>query len=279
MPEQTLTITTAPVPGADAHVISTHYPIPGLGFVPINAFVLHAREPVLVDTGPLRFGDIYFQTICDLIDLDDLRWIYLTHADPDHVGCLHEILAAAPQARIITTFLGLGRLGLYESTSPERVYLLNPGQRLSIGDRELLAIEPPTFDAPDTTGFVDSRTGVLFSSDSFGGVLPAPADSASDLSTSDLRDGVITWASIDSPWLGRLDHNSFAVTLARIRELAAPIVLSSHLPPAIGMFDTLLDHIAAAHGRPRFTGPDQATFAAMLGGTSPQTSAEQHAHP
>ena len=37
--------------GSDVEVLPTHFPIPGLGFLPINAFVIKAKEPVLVDTG------------------------------------------------------------------------------------------------------------------------------------------------------------------------------------------------------------------------------------
>ncbi len=262
MPVDSITISS--VSGADADVISTFYPVPGLGFVPINAFVLHAEEPVLVDTGPLVFREQYFDAICQLIDLDELRWIYLTHADPDHVGCLRDVLTAAPNARLVTTFLGLGKLGLYAPISPERVYLLNPGQHLSVGDRELEALEPATFDAPETTAFVDSKTRTLFSSDSFGGVLSEPAEHAADIPAATLREGVVTWATIDSPWLGRIEEAALETSLNRIRELAAPIVLSSHLPPAFGMLDVLLEHLATAHGRPRFVGPDQAALTALL---------------
>lgn len=272
-------ITVSAVSGADAEMISTLYPIPGLGFVPINAFVLHAQEPVLVDTGPIVFRELYLDAIRQLIDLHELRWIYLTHADPDHVGCLRDVLMAAPNARLVTTFLGLGRLGLYASMSPDRVYLLNPGQRLSVGDRELEVIEPATFDAPDTTGFVDSKTRALFSSDSFGGVLAAPAESAADISAPALRDAVVLWTTIDSPWLGKLAKPALDDRLNRVRELAAPIVLSSHLPPAFGLLDVLLEHIAAAHERPRFVGPDQAALAAMLASLAGAPAAAAPAHP
>lgn len=278
MPEPTASIMISSVSGADADVITTLYPVPGLGFVPINAFVLHAQEPVLVDTGPIMLRDLYFDAIGQLIDLDDLRWIYLTHADPDHVGCLREVLAAAPKARVITTFLGVGRLGLYAPMSPERVYLLNPGQQISVGDRELSAIEPPTFDAPETTAFVDSKTHTLFSSDCFGGVLAEPAEHAAEIPATALADAVVTWATIDSPWLGRIDDSTLHATLKRIRELAAPIVLSSHLPPAIGMLDTLVDHIATAHGRPRFVGPDQAALAALLASLASEPDYEMRPH-
>jgi hypothetical protein len=258
------TITSQPVVGTDAEVISAFYPVPGLGFVPINSFVLHAQEPVLVDTGAIVLREHYLAAVEQLIDLDDLRWIYLTHADPDHVGCLRDVLAAAPHAQLVTTFIGLGKLGLYETTAPDRVYLLNPGQRLQVGDRELLAIEPLTFDAPETTPFVDTKTGTLFSSDGFGAVLSEAAEHAAEISASALRDGVVTWATVDSPWLRYLDQQALEAAADRIRELAPPVVLSSHLPPAFGMLDVLLDHIATARTQPRFVGPDQAALTALL---------------
>ena len=269
-------VATQTVSGADAEVISSFYPVPGLGLLAINAYLLRATEPVLVDTGPIVLRAQYFAALSDLIDLEDLRWIYLTHADPDHVGCLPDVLAAAPNARLITTFLGLGRLGLYQVISPERVYLLNPGQALAVGDRELRVIEPVTFDAPETTAFVDSKTNALFSSDSFGGVVVEPVEQATDIPPTALRDGVVTWAAIDSPWLRHFDEPTVDTMLRRIRAIAPPIVLSSHLPPAVGLVDVLLGHVASARTRPRFVGPDQAALTALLASLAAQADPQAH---
>jgi hypothetical protein len=46
------TYTAAP----DIDVVTSNFPIPGFGVVPINAFVLHGSEPVLVDTGAASSG-------------------------------------------------------------------------------------------------------------------------------------------------------------------------------------------------------------------------------
>lgn len=258
------TIEARRVRGTDAHVLTTFYPIPGLGSVPINAYVLHAREPVLVDTGAIALRDGYLGALRSAVDLDDLRWIYLTHTDPDHIGCVFEVLDAAPKARIVTTFLGLGKLGLHRALAPERVHLLNPGQRLDVGDRELIALRPPIFDAPETTAFVDSKTGVLFSSDFFGAVLSEPAQTAAELPAPALRDGAVLWATIDAPWLSLVPEAVHDARLAEIRALAPPAVLGSHLPPAFGMVDVLLDHVRAARTAPPFVGPDQRALAATL---------------
>lgn len=36
---------------SDVTVLSDPADVPGLGFLPVNAFVLHAQEPVVIDTG------------------------------------------------------------------------------------------------------------------------------------------------------------------------------------------------------------------------------------
>lgn len=270
-------ITVRHVGGADAEVLSTVYPVPGLGIVPVNAYLLRAREPVLVDTGAIVFHDEYLDALRSTIDLGEVRWIYLTHTDADHIGCLRDVLDAAPRARVVTTFLGLGKLGLHRSLSPERAHLLNPGQRLSIGDRELCALRPPIFDAPETTAFVDSKTGVLFSSDCFGAVLSAPAENAADIPPAALREGAVLWATVDSPWLANVPEEAVDAKLAEVRALAPPIVLSSHLPPAFGMLDVLLEHVASARTAAPFVGPDQRALASIL--ASLATTAEPaHAH-
>ena len=35
----------------DIAVLPAHFPVPGLGFLAVHAFVIKAAEPVLVDTG------------------------------------------------------------------------------------------------------------------------------------------------------------------------------------------------------------------------------------
>jgi hypothetical protein len=53
----------------------------------------------------------------------------------------------------------------------DRVYLINPGQTIDVGDRTLTVVRPPAFDNPITTGLRDERSGIFFSSDCFGALL------------------------------------------------------------------------------------------------------------
>jgi flavorubredoxin len=245
-------------------VIPSYFPIPGLGILAINAFVLLSREPVLVDTGQPLLSDQFRKKLASVIDLQDLRWLYLTHADPDHIGSLFPILEAAPRMRVITTFLALGKLSLLKALPPERFYLLNPGQSIRVGDRSLIAVRPPTYDAPETTGFYDQKAGALFSADSFGALVAGPAERASGISPDQLKAGLTTWATIDSPWLHDLDRTVFARSLESIRTLAPKLILSSHLPAAENMADRLLEWMAEFPAAKPFAGPDQKAFAELL---------------
>jgi flavorubredoxin len=68
-------------PGVD--VITTTAAIPALGSIAINAFVLHGREPVLVDTGTVAGASDFMTALESTIDPAVLRWIWLTHTDFD----------------------------------------------------------------------------------------------------------------------------------------------------------------------------------------------------
>ena len=250
----------------DIEVLTSNFPIPGFGFVPINAFVIKGSEPILVDTGSMVESAAFQSALRSVIDPADLRWIWLTHTDFDHTGSLQALLAENPRLRVITTFLGVGIMSLTTSPLPmDRVHFVNPGQKINLGGRTLAAFKPPVFDNPSTTGFYDEKSGVLFSSDCFGALLPAVPQSAADIPEKDLRDAQIAWATIDSPWLHKVDRGALARELDSIRRMAPKAILSSHLPAAPGeMIERLLASLSAAPEAQPFVGPDQAALEQML---------------
>ena len=155
----------------DISVLADYLEVPGIGFLAVNAFVIHAAQPVVVDTG-LGLPDRDFATaLAAVLDLADVRWVWLTHPDRDHTGGLFALLDAAPQARVVTTFAGAGIMSAERPLPMDRVYLLNPGQSLDAGDRRLTGFRPPLFDNPATVGVLDTSNGVCLSSDCFGAPL------------------------------------------------------------------------------------------------------------
>ncbi len=260
----------------DVTVLADMAEIPGLGFLPVNAFVIHAEQPVVIDTGLSTDDKDFVSWLSGTIDPADVRWIWLTHPDRDHTGGLYDLLEAAPQARVVTTFLGVGILSTERPLPMDRVYLLNPGQQLDVGDRKLSGLRPPLFDNPATVGVIDHKTGALFSSDCFGAPLPSAelaecADSR-EVPADTLRAAQLLWATVDSPWVHNVDPDLFRSSADPIRAMNPSAVLSTHLPPAIGRNTDLFAMLVQAPSADPFIGPDQQALAQMLAGFEPATT-------
>ena len=251
----------------DVDVVTSTNAITGFGNLAINAFVIHADQPVLVDTGSVVQSDDFMAALRTVIDPVDLRWIWLTHTDFDHIGSLHRLLDENERLRVITSFLGVGIMSLGAPLPMDRVYLVNPGQTVDVGDRTLTAVRPPAYDNPITTGLRDERSGIFFSSDCFGALLDEVPERAEDLADEELRQGQVFWATVDSSWLHTVDRAAFASDLDRIRALEPTMVLSSHLPAAQGSsMERLLSALAEVPDARPFVGPDQAALEQMLAG-------------
>lgn len=227
----------------DVHVLPTHLPLPGVGVLPINAYVLHAEEPVLVDTG-LGVGidgEAFIDALRSVIDPTTIQWVWLTHDDADHTGNIQRVMEWAPNATLVTHAFNALRMTTWWPVPLGRVRAIAPGDTIDLGDRTVTAVKPPLFDNPMSTGLLDGKTGTLFSVDSFGAILPEHAEDASAVDDDTLAGGLLAWATFDSPWAHLVDRGLYAKALADVEMLAPRRILSSHLPPATGRVEWFLD--------------------------------------
>ncbi|MFW6090238.1 MAG: MBL fold metallo-hydrolase [Actinomycetota bacterium] len=257
----------------DVHVIPTLWPVPNVGFLPMNAFLIRAQEPVLVDTGAGVLSDQFIDALSSIIDLNELRWIWLTHEDRDHTGSLSRLLEEVPHARVIADFFAIGRMMPDQPFPLHRLHAVTPGDRVTVGDRDLVTVRPPVFDSPSTTGVLDDSSGALFSSDCFGSPLPtydeAAVRSIADLDPRTVSQGQAGWATADSPWVLSVDRQIFARSLDQVRRLEPTAVFSSHLPPAHSQTEALLTNLAAAPDAEPPRGTTQAELEALLASFEP----------
>jgi hypothetical protein len=81
------------------------------------------------------------------------------------------------------------------------------------------------------------------------------------------------WAGVDSPWVHIINRDQFRNGVEPVRELNPSAIFSTHLPPAIGLNDTLVDMLYAAPDSPPFVGPDQRALEQMLATFEPPETA------
>jgi hypothetical protein len=245
-------------------ILPSFFPIPGMGFLAVNAFVIKAQEPVLVDTGMGIDGPEFMKALESVIDPEDLRWIWLTHDDADHTGNLKKIIEAAPNARLAANSLAVLRCSTAWTVPMNRVYWLNPGDTIKAGDHELVAVRPPIFDNPTTIGVYDKKSEAFFSADFFGAIIPLPARDVQDLAETELAQGMISWASADSPWVHLVESGKFSKELDQIRQIDPKKIFSAHLPPASGKTQYLLKLIENLPASTPFITPGQTALEQIL---------------
>jgi flavorubredoxin len=249
---------------SDIVVLPAHFPLPGAGFLPVNTFVIKAKEPVLVDTGMGIESEPFMKALESAIDPQDLRWVWLTHDDADHTGNLQKVLEAAPRAQLVANSLAVLRISTAWPVPMHRVHWLNSGDSITVSGRRLTAVRPPLFDNPTTIGIYDDKSETFFSADCFGAIVPSPVQNADDLTEDDLAQGMVNWASADSPWAHLVEPDQFGRTLEKIRQIAPKMILSAHLPPARGKTERLLELLATVPDSTPFVAPDQTALEQML---------------
>jgi flavorubredoxin len=248
----------------DVSVIPTHVPIPNMGLLPVNAYVIKSREPVLIDSGTTNQSDDFMTALESVIDLKDLKWVWLTHDDADHTGSIQKVIETAPQARLVANALTILRMSTVWPVPMDRVYWINPGASIDVGDRRLIAVRPSLYDNPASIGVFDEKTEIYFSVDCFGGIMPSKAENTGEIPKEALEQGMLVWAGADSPWAHMIEQNQFSQVLDRVRQMAPKAILSSHLPSAQGMTEQFLELLAKVPSSTPFVAPDQTALEQIL---------------
>ncbi len=264
----------------DVHVIPANLPIPGVGVLPVNAFLLMSEEPILIDTGIGVDGDDFMAAVSDIVDLEKLKWVWLTHDDADHTGSIQRIMELAPNAKLVTHAFSALRMATWWPVPMERVHAIRPGDEIHVGDRALIAVAPPLFDSPLSIGLFDTSTGAFFCVDSFGAILPEPTQDPSEVQPEALAGGMLGWAISDSPWAHVADREMFSQVLDKVRQLQPRRIFSSHLPAAKG--SSLEEFIAVLETVPDaepFMPPNAQEFTQMIEALGAMQRGEQQPAP
>jgi flavorubredoxin len=211
----------------------------------VNSLVIAGREPVVVDAGTVTNRKQWMADLFSIVDPEDIRYVFLSHDDHDHVGNLVPLLQAAPQATLLTSWFAQERLAGDLHVPLSRVRWINDGESFEAGGRTLAVVRPPLYDAPTTRGLYDPASGVYWAVDSYGTTVAEPVEDVAALDPAFWDEQFVGLNRMNSPWHAILDADKFGAEVARVERLAPTIIASGHSPVITGA------NVAEAHRKMR----------------------------
>jgi flavorubredoxin len=253
--------------GDDTYVIRQ---LPGEGEAPmlayVNSAVILGKEPVIVDTGLANNREAWLNDVFSLVDPRDVKWIFISHDDHDHVGNLAETLALCPNATLISSWFQVERLAGDIGLPLNRMRWIDDGGTVA-------AIRPPVFDSPTTRGLYDSKTGIYWASDAFAAPVTQATDDVSSLHPEEWRQGFNLFNSAISPWVHIVDAVKYNKTVCRLSSLDIKTVIGGHSPAIHADYvNSALDMLMDLPGQEPAKLPGQETLdqiVAMMAGGQP----------
>lgn len=216
---------------AETFVIQDHQTVGGEGVLHVNSMLIRGAEPTVIDTGASRNRDDFLNDLFTLVEPADIRWLFLSHDDADHVGNAAAVLRECPKATAVTTWIAAQRLAAGgHSLPPERCCWLDDGGVLDIGDRALVALCPPLYDAPGTRGLLDTSTNVFWTVDCFAAYVPAPTIDIDQLDLDVWDDGFVRFHQWNSPWIDAIDAGWWQRTITQLTSRQLTAIASAHGP-------------------------------------------------
>ncbi|MDA8126591.1 MAG: anaerobic nitric oxide reductase flavorubredoxin [Deltaproteobacteria bacterium] len=132
-----------------------------------NSYLVEEEKVAVIDTVWLPFAKEYVGNLEKTIDLKKINYVIANHAEIDHSGALPELMSRIPDVPIYCTANGVKSLkGHYHQDWNFRP--VKTGDRLSLGNKELIFVEAPMLHWPDSMFCYLTGDSILFSNDAFG---------------------------------------------------------------------------------------------------------------
>ena len=143
------------------------WPIADAG-VTYNSYLIDDEKKAVIDLARSNKGDEFFGQIEEIADISQIDYIVINHMEPDHSGLIKIVRRLAPQVKIVGSQKTRDMLEKFFNIT-ENVIVVQDGDTLSLGQRELKFFSTPFLHWPETIMTYETTERVLFSCDAFGG--------------------------------------------------------------------------------------------------------------
>jgi len=132
-----------------------------------NSYLVKDKKTALIETVWTPFAKEFVYNLKQTGALSSIDFVIANHGEPDHSGALPELMREIPDRPIYCTANAIKSLkGQYHQDW--NFHTVKTGDKLSLGNKELIFIEAPMLHWPDTMFCYLTGDNILFSSDAFG---------------------------------------------------------------------------------------------------------------
>jgi len=185
--------------------------------------IIGENKRALIDTVNPGFEKDWEEKISNYVNLAEIDYLIMNHAEPDHAGAIPYIMAMSSKAKLVTTIKGAKMAQVFYKVPENRIMAVKDQETIEIGGKTLRFIEAPMLHWPETMFTYIEENKVLFPCDFFGSHIAAGFydDEFEDLLIHAQR----YWGEIMMPFRVMAQK-----ALEKIRDLKIDVIAPSHGP-------------------------------------------------
>lgn len=132
-----------------------------------NSYLVNDKKTAIIDTVWTPFAKEFVRNLKEMDALKSIDFVIANHGEPDHSGALPELMREIPDKPIYCTANAVKSLKAqyHQDWNFKQV---KTGEKLSLGNKELIFIEAPMLHWPDSMFCYLTGDNTLFSNDAFG---------------------------------------------------------------------------------------------------------------
>ena len=134
-----------------------------------NSYVILDEKVAVMDTVDIHFGEEWMANVKAVLAGRTPDYLIVQHMEPDHSASLTDFLREYPETAVVANAKAFAMMdNFFGKGICKNTLVINDGDTLNLGERELKFIFAPMVHWPEVTVTYDNKDKTLFSADGFG---------------------------------------------------------------------------------------------------------------